>query len=174
MNEPRKSLASRKYSLTTKWTSTATTNYLRRSLRSFLSWFCHTVSSLSNRNSHICYIHGYYWQIKSGTDLVMKPSDSVPCIQDVILDALQPLTNFYIQNEGLGLTLVSIMQLLVDIQLVLVLAYWFIWGDSMRYPIVLSLIGISKILLNVKLLSFRFYSRRKSSIIALLSRHFLQ
>lgn len=41
------------------------------------------------------------------------------------------------------------MQLIVDIQLVLVLAYWFIWGDSMRYPIVLTIIGISKILLNV-------------------------
>lgn len=75
----------------------------------------------------------------------------MPCIQDVILDALQPVTNFYIANEGFGLALVSIMQLIVDIQLVLVLAYWFIWGDSMRYPIVLTIIGISKILLNVPL-----------------------
>lgn len=174
MNAPRKSLASRKYSSIAKRTSTTTANYLRRPLRSFLSWFCHTIPSLSNRNSHICYIHGYYWQIKSSNDLVMKPSDSVPCIQDVILDALQPLTNFYIQNEGLGLTLVSIMQLLVDIQLVLVLAYWFIWGDSMRYPIVLSLIGISKILLNVIVVAFRFCSRLRSSIIALISKHFLQ
>lgn len=79
----------------------------------------------------------------------MKPSDSVPCIQDVILDGLQPVTNYYIANEGLGLTFVSIMQLIVDIEIVLVLVYWFIWGDSLRYPLVLSIIGISKILLNV-------------------------
>jgi hypothetical protein len=42
------------------------------------------------------------------------------------------------------------MQLIVDIQLVLVLIYWFIWGDSLRYPLVLAIIGVSKILLNVK------------------------
>jgi hypothetical protein len=65
------------------------------------------------------------------------------------LDGLQPVTNFYIANEGLGLTLVSIMQLIVDIQLVLMLVYWFIWGDSLRYPLMLAIIGISKILLNV-------------------------
>lgn len=41
------------------------------------------------------------------------------------------------------------MQLIVDIQLVVMMAYWFVWGDSMRYPIVLAVIGISKILLNV-------------------------
>ena len=79
----------------------------------------------------------------------MKPSDEVPCLQDVILDALQPVTNFYIGNKGLGLTLVSIMQLIVDIQLIAVPVYWFIYGTSVRYPIVLAIIGISKILLNV-------------------------
>ena len=81
-------------------------------------------------------------------NIFIKPEDSVPCIEDVILDWLQPITNFYINNEGFGLTLVSIMQLLVDIQLVLMLAFWFMRGDSMRYPIVLAIIGISKILLN--------------------------
>jgi hypothetical protein len=92
---------------------------------------------------------------------LLQPSDSVPCIQDVILDALQPVTNFYIRNEGLGLTLVGIMNLVVDIQLVLMLAYWFAWGDSMRYPIVLAIIGISKILLNVKIQSFRLFFKPK-------------
>jgi hypothetical protein len=51
------------------------------------------------------------------------------------------------------------MQLVVDIQLVLVLAYWFIWGDSLRYPIVLAIIGISKILLNVLRVPSRCCSR---------------
>lgn len=90
----------------------------------------------------------------------------------MILDALQPVTDFYIRNEGLGLTLVGIMNLVVDIQLVLMLAYWFAWGDSMRYPIVLTIIGISKILLNVNTQSFRLYFKPKLSIIVLLSRPF--
>ena len=59
------------------------------------------------------------------------------------------MTNYYISNEHFGLAFVSIMQLLVDIQLVFMLVYWFVYGESMRYPIVLGIIGISKILLNV-------------------------
>lgn len=51
------------------------------------------------------------------------------------------------------------MQLIVDIQLVVMMAYWFVWGDSMRYPIVLAVIGISKILLNVHLSQPRCFSR---------------
>jgi uncharacterized membrane protein len=53
------------------------------------------------------------------------------------------------------------MQLIVDIQLVVMMAYWFVWGDSMRYPLVLAVIGISKILLNVRLSSPRCCSRQK-------------
>ena len=79
----------------------------------------------------------------------MQPSDAVDCLQDVILDGLQPVTNFYIENEGFGLTLVSIMQLIVDIQLVLMMVWWLVSGNSLRYPIVLACIGLSKILLNV-------------------------
>lgn len=67
----------------------------------------------------------------------------------MILDALQPVTNFYIQNEGLGLTLVGIMQLVVDLELITMLVVWFIYGTNLRYPLVLAIVGVSKILLNV-------------------------
>ena len=43
----------------------------------------------------------------------------------------------------------SIMQLLVDIELVAMLVFWFLRASSMRYAIVMSIVGISKILLNV-------------------------
>jgi hypothetical protein len=65
------------------------------------------------------------------------------------LNGLQPVTNFYINNPGLGLTLISIAQLIVDIQLIAMLGYWFWQGTTMRYPLVLAIIGISKVLLNV-------------------------
>jgi hypothetical protein len=41
------------------------------------------------------------------------------------------------------------MQLIVDIQLVAMLVYWFLRADSFRYAIVMACIGLSKILLNV-------------------------
>jgi len=53
------------------------------------------------------------------------------------------------------------MTLIVDIQIVVMLVYWFVFGDSMRYPIILAIIGISKILLNVKLKLSRFFFRLK-------------
>ena len=72
---------------------------------------------------------------------------------------MQPLTDLYIANEGLGLTLVSLMQLLVDFQLVGGLVWWFLKGSSMRYPLLLAVVGISKILLNVLLWRCRSCSR---------------
>lgn len=73
----------------------------------------------------------------------------MPCLQDTVLDGLQPVTNFYLDHEGLGLTLISIMQLIVDIELIAFPIYWFVYGTSVRYPLVLAVIGVSKILLNV-------------------------
>ena len=67
----------------------------------------------------------------------------------MILDALQPVTDFYRANKGFGLTLVSIMQLIVDIELIGMFVYWFLRGSSLRFVIVMAIVGISKILLNV-------------------------
>jgi hypothetical protein len=67
----------------------------------------------------------------------------------VVIDGLQPVTNFYLENPGLGLTLISITQLIADIQLIGMLAFWFWKGNSLRYPIVLAILGVSKILINV-------------------------
>ena len=88
-----------------------------------------------------------------------SPPTPSPCIEDALLDAMQPLTNLYITNEGLGLALVSLMQVLVDFQLVGGLAWWFLKGSSMRYPLLLAVVGISKILLNVLLWRGRSCSR---------------
>jgi hypothetical protein len=74
----------------------------------------------------------------------------VPCIQDKVLDALQPVTDYYLANREFGLTLVTIMQLLVDLQLLAMPAYWLLQGQNMRYPLVLGAIGVSKMLLNVR------------------------
>jgi len=42
------------------------------------------------------------------------------------------------------------MQVIVDVQLIGMLSYWAIKGQNLRYPIVMAVIGISKMLLNVK------------------------
>lgn len=47
------------------------------------------------------------------------------------------------------MALISIAQLIVDIELIAMLAFWFFKGNSLRYPILLGILGISKILLNV-------------------------
>ena len=43
------------------------------------------------------------------------------------------------------------MQLIVDIELVAMMIFWFLRGNSLRYAIVMAIVGISKILLNVKI-----------------------
>jgi hypothetical protein len=58
----------------------------------------------------------------------MQPSDSVPCIQDAVLDFLLPITEYYLENKTFGLVLVSIMQVIVDVQLVAMIAYWAMKG----------------------------------------------
>ena len=66
------------------------------------------------------------------------------------------------------------MQLTVDIELVGMLAYWFLLGKNMKYPIVLSIIGVAKILLNVNLYILRLFSKQKSSIIVSINKPSLQ
>ena len=67
--------------------------------------------------------------------------------------------SFYIANKGIGLTAVSIMQLLVDFELVAMLVYWFLRGNSLRYAVVMAVVGASKILLNVSEDRLRSFSR---------------
>jgi len=127
----------------------ATANW-PRSLRSFLSRISRSISSLSHRYTSLCPGHDSPRQIKLGTFVLIQPSDSVPCIQDVVLNFLLPITEFYTENKTFGLILVSIMQVIVDVQLIGMLSYWAIKGQNLRYPIVMAVIGISKMLLNVK------------------------
>lgn len=53
------------------------------------------------------------------------------------------------ENKAFGLTLMTTMQLIVDAELIGMTLLWYFKGSSFRYPIVLSVLGISKILLNV-------------------------
>ena len=80
---------------------------------------------------------------------LIKPDDAVKCIEDVIIDWLKPITFFYMENKAFGLTLMTTMQLIVDAELIGMTLLWYFKGSSFRYPIVLSVLGISKILLNV-------------------------
>lgn len=43
----------------------------------------------------------------------------------------------------------TIMQLIVDAELIGMTLLWYFKGSSFRYPIILSVLGVSKILLNV-------------------------
>ena len=65
------------------------------------------------------------------------------------------------------------MQLIVDIELVGMLVYWFLRGNSLRYALVMSIVGISKIILNVQNRKSRFSSKQGSYKIALISKPFL-
>jgi hypothetical protein len=69
-----------------------------------------------------------------------------------VIDFLIPFTNFYKENLSLGLTLMTLMQILVDIELVGMTLFWYFKGNSFRYPLILSVLGLSKILLNVKII----------------------
>ncbi len=60
---------------------------------------------------------------------------------------------FYRENRNLGLSLMTIMQLMVDVELIAMGVLWYLKGTSFRYPIVLTVLGVSKILLNVYLSS---------------------
>jgi hypothetical protein len=63
--------------------------------------------------------------------------------------ALQPVATFFINTRGFGLTLMTIMQLLCDIQLVGMVIYWVVWGRSFTYPLAVGFLAISKVLINV-------------------------
>jgi len=98
----------------------------------------------------MCCSYDYCWQVKSRNSFCLKqPDDAVKCIEDVVIDYLQPVTLFYMENKVFGLALMTIMQLIVDAELVGMTLLWYFRGNSFRYPIVLSVLGISKILLNV-------------------------
>ncbi len=66
-----------------------------------------------------------------------------------MIDTLRPVTDFYNDNKAFGLTLMTLMQIIVDVELIAMAALWYFKGSSFRYPIVLAALGISKILLNV-------------------------
>ena len=53
----------------------------------------------------------------------------------------------------------TIMQLVCDLQLIGMIVYWLVLGDSFRYPLAVSFLGISKILINVKNFINRSFSR---------------
>jgi hypothetical protein len=80
---------------------------------------------------------------------IFKPEDAVPCIEDMVNTALQPVATFFINTRGFGLTLMTIMQLLCDIQLVGMVIYWVVWGRSFTYPLAVGFLAISKVLINV-------------------------
>jgi hypothetical protein len=48
----------------------------------------------------------------------------------------------------------TIMQLIVDLELMAMAALWYFKGNSFRYPFVLSVLGASKIMLNVQIIQF--------------------
>lgn len=79
----------------------------------------------------------------------MKPDDAVKCIEDVVIDWLLPVTQFYQHHRGFGLALMTSMQLVLDVELVGMVVFWYFKGNSFRYPLVLVVLGISKMLLNV-------------------------
>lgn len=54
----------------------------------------------------------------------------------------------------------TIMQLLCDIQLVAMIIYWVVLGDSFRYPLSTGFLGISKILINVILCLYRSFLKQ--------------
>lgn len=60
------------------------------------------------------------------------------------------MADFFIDTRGFGLALMTIMQLLCDIQLVGMVIYWVIWGKSFTYPISVGILAISKVLINVR------------------------
>lgn len=43
----------------------------------------------------------------------------------------------------------TLLQVTVDVQLVAMLCYWYAKGHSFRYPLLLTILGSSKVLLNV-------------------------
>jgi hypothetical protein len=47
--------------------------------------------------------------------LLSKPDDAVTCIEDIVINGLQPVTNFYISNNGFGTFLLTLMILVVDL-----------------------------------------------------------
>lgn len=61
------------------------------------------------------------------------------------------------------------MQLAVDLELITMLVYWFIYGTNLRYPLVMAIVGVSKILLNVPSALFRCFFRLRRSMTALIS-----
>ena len=64
-------------------------------------------------------------------------------------DGLKPIADFFNDTRGFGLTIMTIMQLICDIELVGMVIYWIIWGRSFIYPLSVGILGISKVLINV-------------------------
>lgn len=61
----------------------------------------------------------------------------------------QPVADFFNENSGFGLTLMTIMQVLCDLQIIGMVFYWMNYGNSFVYPISVAFLGLSKILINV-------------------------
>ena len=82
-------------------------------------------------------------------NLLFQPADGVRCIEDSVIDAFIPFTNYYQKNQFVGRILTTVCQLFVEGQLIGMGIFWYLRGKDLVYPVSLGLLGLAKIMLNV-------------------------
>lgn len=85
-----------------------------------------------------------------GKGRTIQPQNEVGCIDDSIIDKFLPICNYLNNHSTLGVTLLTIGNLLLDGQLILSCVWWFLKVDNFRLPTGLTVIGVAKMLIAVR------------------------
>lgn len=87
------------------------------------------------------------------------------------MDLLTPVSNYLRDHATLSTTLQAIQNILVDAQLVVIVGYWFMKIDNFRLPFCLTVFGVSKMIMSVRIRLRRFCSGLGKYQIPLTSSH---
>ena len=65
------------------------------------------------------------------------PTETVSCLDDGFADFLKPVNTFFVNNSGFKKGILITVGILMDLQMLTVLAIWTMKGKSWRYPFTL-------------------------------------
>ena len=77
------------------------------------------------------------------------PFDPVECIEDEVLNLFNPATSWLLNENVFGYFLHTLNHLIVDLEFVGILVFWYFFVPSYRYPLSLAIFGCLKALMTV-------------------------
>lgn len=76
----------------------------------------------------------------------------MPCIEDEVIDLFTNATTYLNDNQWLGLTLLTISNVLLDVQLILIWFYWFLRVENFRFLFSVAVLCVLKMIITVRVM----------------------